>query len=411
LTYSPYTSTASGQMSHRGHVKRYSLDLGQEQILFEQRLCDVNYGVAVRKIHSNGKSQLRYVRCVPLVQAAGTKGVSSTMTATTTTGNRNNKNNNMSLSVPDVGRKKNSASSSSRSVTSLMGRISLGSHRRSNKYKVTHGDGGNASAVDVVDSKDTRYGNHLNLREKQEMKQTMALTWGNKKKVVMPLCNFVEVRKGKTTSRTRKNPCHPSKLLSLLTNDKRHGHGSLDIEAPTKLDRDKFAKAFAVFLDIPLKDDFVGEDVNIQPEQVDHRYGGTHEGQIIPDDLSSLRSVSTSSSIMTPHGMVEYHIGGGGALLPSLSSSPGSSSSRDESSKLIMEKKNISLENSSSGQGSKSVKSSDSLNDLLRPLSSNAGMKPESSSHLSDVVKPIPDARKVAKRMRERMMTFLVYLL
>jgi hypothetical protein len=367
------------------HVKRDSLDLGQEQILFEQRLCDVNYGVAVRKIHSNGKSQLRYVRCVELVHPI--KGVSSNTMTTTTTTTTGNRNNNMSWSVPDVSRGKNSTSSS-RSVASLMGRISLGSNRRSNKYKMTNGDG--ATATIDVDSKEEGTGNHVFLTREQKMKQTMALTWGNKKKVVIPLCNFVEVRKGKTTSRTRKNPCHPSKLLSLLTNDKRHGHGSLDIEAPTKLDRDKFATAFAVFLDIPLKDDFVGEHVNIEPEH-ENRHGSISEGQI-PDDLSSLRSVSTSSSVMTPHGMVEYHIGEG-ALLPSLSSSPDSS----KSSKLMMEKKNISLENSS-GNASRSVKSSDSLNDLLRPLSSNTGMKPGSSSLLSDVVKPIPDAKKVSRK-------------
>eukprot|EP00557_Chaetoceros_sp_GSL56_P007876 CAMPEP_0176487696 /NCGR_PEP_ID=MMETSP0200_2-20121128/6284_1 /TAXON_ID=947934 /ORGANISM="Chaetoceros sp., Strain GSL56" /LENGTH=1488 /DNA_ID=CAMNT_0017884571 /DNA_START=158 /DNA_END=4624 /DNA_ORIENTATION=+ len=368
-------TVSSKSSSVARHVKQKSLDLGQEQILFEQRLCDVNYGVAVRKIHSNGKSQLRYVRCVPLMNATSTTKGNSSATV--------NSRNNMSSSVPDVSLKKKNGASSSRSVASLMGRISLGS-KRSSKYKVTDGnDGENVATVDVD--------NHVHSTEKHEMKQTMALTWGNKRKVVIPLCNFVEVRKGKTTNRTRKNPNHPSKLLSLLTNDKRHGHGSLDIEAPTKLDRDKFAKAFSVFLDIPLKDDFVGEDVNIEQE-LENRHESGYEDHI-PDDLSSLRSISTSSSVMTPRGMVEYHIGG--ALLPSLSSSPGSS--KDESSKLIMEKKNISLENSSAN-GSRSVKSSDSLNDLLRPLSTNIAMEPGSNSLLSDVVKPIPDAKKSSKR-------------
>ena len=35
----------------------------QEQALFEQRLCEDVYGVAVRKINQNGKSNLRYVKC------------------------------------------------------------------------------------------------------------------------------------------------------------------------------------------------------------------------------------------------------------------------------------------------------------------------------------------------------------
>jgi len=36
----------------------------EEQLLFEQRLCENSLGVALRKINSNGKSQLRYVRCI-----------------------------------------------------------------------------------------------------------------------------------------------------------------------------------------------------------------------------------------------------------------------------------------------------------------------------------------------------------
>jgi hypothetical protein len=32
-------------------------------------------------------------------------------------------------------------------------------------------------------------------------------------------------------------------------------HSSLDIEAPTKIDRDKFARAFSKFLNVPLEGD------------------------------------------------------------------------------------------------------------------------------------------------------------
>ena len=42
----------------------------QEQALFEQRLCEDVYGVAVRKINQNGKSNLRYVKCVALDDAS-----------------------------------------------------------------------------------------------------------------------------------------------------------------------------------------------------------------------------------------------------------------------------------------------------------------------------------------------------
>ena len=81
-------------------------------------------------------------------------------------------------------------------------------------------------------------------------KQMRALTWGNKKKVRIPLNRFVCVRKGKTTDRTKRNGHSASRLLSLITDDP--ANPSLDVEAPTKLDRDKFAKAFARFLEVPL---------------------------------------------------------------------------------------------------------------------------------------------------------------
>ena len=84
-------------------------------------------------------------------------------------------------------------------------------------------------------------------------RRRLALAWGSKKKVKLALDRFVCVRKGKTTDRTRRNPCHPSRLLSLITDDR--ANPSLDIEAPTKLDRDKFARAFARFLGVPLEVD------------------------------------------------------------------------------------------------------------------------------------------------------------
>lgn len=77
-----------------------------------------------------------------------------------------------------------------------------------------------------------------------------ALVWGKKKDVKLNIDKFVCVRMGKTTERTRRNSQPSSRLLSLITNDV--NHPSLDIEAPTKLDRDKFAHAFSKFLGVPL---------------------------------------------------------------------------------------------------------------------------------------------------------------
>jgi kinesin family member C2/C3 len=77
-----------------------------------------------------------------------------------------------------------------------------------------------------------------------------ALAWGKKKDVQIALRLFTAVVKGKTTERARRSPAPVSRILSLLTRDPHHP--SLDIEAPTTLDRDKFARAFARFLAVPL---------------------------------------------------------------------------------------------------------------------------------------------------------------
>jgi len=107
-------------------------------------------------------------------------------------------------------------------------------------------------------------------------KSLRALTWGKKNAITIPLDKFTCVRKGKTTERTVRNGASASRLLSIVvgsscnTNDvdgtggttssltyqqqqqQQQQQESLDIEAPTRLDRDKFASAFARFLGVPL---------------------------------------------------------------------------------------------------------------------------------------------------------------
>jgi hypothetical protein len=87
-----------------------------------------------------------------------------------------------------------------------------------------------------------------------------ALTWGKKNAVIVSLDKFTCVRKGKTTDRTVRNSSPGSRLLSIITTVR--GNESLDIEAPTMLDRDKFASAFARFLGVPLveEDGWVGNN-------------------------------------------------------------------------------------------------------------------------------------------------------
>ena len=86
----------------------------------------------------------------------------------------------------------------------------------------------------------------------QEDTNGRALTWGKKNTVTIPLSQFVAVKKGKTTERTTRNAAASSRLLSIITQS---GRGCLDIEAPTQLDRDKFATAFSVFLGVPLSEE------------------------------------------------------------------------------------------------------------------------------------------------------------
>ena len=98
-------------------------------------------------------------------------------------------------------------------------------------------------------------------------KSLRALTWGKKNAITIPLDRFTCVRKGKTTERTFRNGASASRLLSIVVSSSANNENdgasqqqqqqqqqqeSLDIEAPTRLDRDKFASAFARFLGVPL---------------------------------------------------------------------------------------------------------------------------------------------------------------
>lgn len=180
----------------------------QEQALFEQRLCEDMYGVAVRKINQNGKSNLRYVKCIE-------------------------------IDLAELENDANNGFSSNRSVGS-----------RSSAFSFTKGFSRFRSDRSVDRSESGKEIDRL-LRPLGTM--VKVLVWGKKKDVKIPLERFASVRKGKTTDRTRRNVSPSSRILSLITDDPYHP--SLDIEAPTRLDRDKFARAFARFLNVPLEGD------------------------------------------------------------------------------------------------------------------------------------------------------------
>jgi hypothetical protein len=196
----------------------------EEHALFEQRLCADIYGVAVRKINQTGKSNLRYVKCCTvdvLELEMDSTGVSSSRSVSS-----------RSRGFPGFRDR-----SGDRSVSS----ISRGFPRFRDR------------SVDRSESRETEA--HRTLITGKKIR---VLTWGKKKDVKIPLERFVTVRKGKTTDRTRRNVCPAARILSLITDDPKNP--SLDIEAPTRLDRDKFARAFSRFLSIPLE----GDDVRSQ---------------------------------------------------------------------------------------------------------------------------------------------------
>jgi hypothetical protein len=169
-----------------------------DQKLFEARLQE---GIVIRKINSHGKSHLRTVRCVYVVE--------------TTTG------------------------------TPSRGSASASSSRHSN-----------ASSISTTNSPLVRKYQTVSA---QTSSSQLALAWGKRKdsncKIVPADC-FRYIRKGKTTDRSRKNPAPSNRILTVVTHPETQ-LPSLDIETPTTLDRDKFAKAFGMYLKIPVLEEDV----------------------------------------------------------------------------------------------------------------------------------------------------------
>uniref|UniRef100_A0A7S4IAA4 Kinesin motor domain-containing protein n=1 Tax=Odontella aurita TaxID=265563 RepID=A0A7S4IAA4_9STRA len=360
----PASASAAAAAAARGNdfLRRTDPDT-EEQAMFEQRLCEDEYGVAVRKINSNGRSQLRYVKCVPLVSHEGGGGFVA--------GSPTPHGRGAGASVTSAA-DRSVASSAARSVSSLMGRISRSgrSARRSDRSR-----SGRDGSVSVERSRtghggvdiETPAGRHMssdspsqasgaaysgdpeqmrNLLSTAPGRRRLALTWGNKKKVKLGLDRFVCVRKGKTTDRTKRNPCDRSRLLSLITDDR--ANPSLDIEAPTKLDRDKFARAFARFLGVPLEADPAADEASdVGNASVDlgkkrsksrskERFSAAHSAPDLSPSIKSLRSASTSqASSAAPQTPDRGANAAAGGLLPApLDQSP----SRSEDLKFTFNK-------------------------------------------------------------------------
>jgi len=310
------STTTSGGATPTVSTAPNSLD-DEEQYMFEQRLTHDELGVAIRKISHSGKAQLRYVKCVVLRPpsssdfgtgtGAGDKVDVSAAPASSTSSGGN--------SIPGIGtyldktnneaQKKKQQAQSSQSdnvsvsssvssrfmekIKSVVGRNSTSTAAGGGNKNVSssiHGGGGVEEDEDddnnslllhdtIATSRPTGGGisGSGGTHHHQPNKSLRALTWGKKNAITIPLDKFTCVRKGKTTERTFRNGAGASRLLSIVVGTG-NGDGvdgittsstsgsqseSLDIEAPTRLDRDKFASAFARFLGVPLIEEDEGE--------------------------------------------------------------------------------------------------------------------------------------------------------
>ena len=288
----PLGSSSSSNHGGQSQTKHSTQLDDEEQFMFEQRLTQDELGVAIRKISHSGKAQLRYVKCVPLrppsssdfdddqiALVSGTKlnlpspgaglgvvgtGASSIISGASGRGG-GGQSSSSALNVPYLDAltgtrtakppPSDSMSVSSKSSTGsrFMGRMrSMGRLIPNNTNSSVGGGGGGGSVAGRGEG--GRVTDNLLLHDND--KSLRALTWGKKNAVTLSLDKFTCVRKGKTTERTIRNSSPSSRLLSIITTAGTKGHKeSLDIEAPTKLDRDKFASAFARFLGVPLVDE------------------------------------------------------------------------------------------------------------------------------------------------------------
>ena len=240
----------------------------EEQYMFEQRLTQDELGVAIRKISHSGKAQLRYVKCIPLrppsssdfdLQDRGTSGGPPLTLTNVSRANSLNAVTTNSVVPSDSISVSSKSSTGSRFLERMRSTTASGVIRNQSGrlLKALPGSVG-ALSISAADAARGSGGNDDSdnplLQENNDKKSNRALTWGKKNAVTLSLDKFTCVKKGKCTERTIRNSSPSNRLLSIMCiNDVRGvSSESLDIEAPTKLDRDKFASAFAKFLNVPL---------------------------------------------------------------------------------------------------------------------------------------------------------------
>eukprot|EP00816_Leptocylindrus_hargravesii_P002965 CAMPEP_0196817104 /NCGR_PEP_ID=MMETSP1362-20130617/58784_1 /TAXON_ID=163516 /ORGANISM="Leptocylindrus danicus, Strain CCMP1856" /LENGTH=1178 /DNA_ID=CAMNT_0042194669 /DNA_START=50 /DNA_END=3586 /DNA_ORIENTATION=+ len=211
-------SASNNNNNNNNKVQNNAPQLSEEQMLFESKLCEDPEGIAIRKIDRFGKAQIRTVKCVPLLQP--NQNTSRRSLASRSTGF-------ISSTLSKTAKKKqyvNASKSATDSfyVTTLDDTQNLLNNPRNAKL----------ATCDVIRNNRAHY----------------ALQYGSKH--IIPLKAIVAVKLGRQTPRTNLNrgPGGSGCLLSLCGTQE----SCLDIEAPTRCDRDLFANAFALFLGVPI---------------------------------------------------------------------------------------------------------------------------------------------------------------
>ena len=237
----------------------------EEQQLFESKLLHDEYGIALRKIDRYGRAQLRYIKCVPLVSSQ-----SGNTNANALTGHILSSNSRLKLGSRSAGggdavsnkfyRSHKSASAAHFYVSTLDDTQNLIASHDKESNSLIHSSYNSSNSHDYSPNR------------VEFSRSSYGLSWG--KHCIIPLSAFQCVKLGRQTPRTRLSKADPTCLLSLcvkhnfnisskshnstnstsntaIDNNKSEDYRSvLDIEAPTRLDRDLFAHAFAQFLGV-----------------------------------------------------------------------------------------------------------------------------------------------------------------
>jgi kinesin family member C2/C3 len=268
----PLETITPAAAGNSNSTKSLSATEQMEQYIFEQCLTADPYGVAIRKISHHGKAHLRFVKCVYWSRS---HAATTTTSARSTTQDEDHEDSSQqeaaASAVATPGAMRLNRPTPTRSLSSR----SNGSWGQ--RQAVASPPGQQRRRVSLSSSTGMASESTVNPTSRPATGSGYYLIWGKRKDIMVPLSKFVAVQMGKTTPRTMRNASPANRLLSLVTSE---NSLVLDIEAPTCVDRDKFARAFAKFLHVPL------------------RAEGTRTGGVlIPNPRSSVAAIRPNTAI------------------------------------------------------------------------------------------------------------------